>query len=195
VLLLGDRKLDGHGPGSLENSGKTPKDMLFQTKWEVRIGPWSWLWMSQELYGTWVLAFTSLSLSLSLSHTHTHTHTHTNTHMHALLLVNVYVCIMYVCMYVCYVCMYFDILCMYICVYVCMYVMCDTFNMLVPGSGTIRRCGLVGGSGTLWGMGFETLLQITCESVLWCLPLEQDGELSAPPLPCLPRCCHVPPWW
>ena len=30
--------------------------------------------------------------------------------------------------------------------------------MLDPGSGTVRRRGLVGGSVTFWVVGFETLL-------------------------------------
>jgi hypothetical protein len=34
-------------------------------------------------------------------------------------------------------------------------------NMLDPGSGTIRRCGLVGGSVSLWGWAFKTLLLAT----------------------------------
>jgi hypothetical protein len=30
------------------------------------------------------------------------------------------------------------------------------------------------------------------QSVFSCLPLEQDVKLSAPPVPCLPGCCHTP---
>jgi hypothetical protein len=37
----------------------------------------------------------------------------------------------------------------------------------------------------------ETLLLTTWEAAFSCLPLEQDEELSAPPLSCLPGCCHA----
>jgi hypothetical protein len=33
----------------------------------------------------------------------------------------------------------------------------------------------------------------TClRRIFFCLPSEQDVELSASPVPCLPGCCHVP---
>ena len=68
---------------------------------------------------------------------------------------------------------------------------CGCLNMFGPGSGTLRRCDLVGGSVSLWGLGFETLLLATWEAVFTCLPSEQDVELSAPPVPGLPGCCHA----
>ena len=74
----------------------------------------------------------------------------------------------------------------------------DGLNILGPGSGTIRRCGLVGVGLTLLkkcvivGMGFKTLILGPWKPVFSFLPLEQDVELSAPPTPCLPRCCHAP---
>ena len=48
----------------------------------------------------------------------------------------------------------------------------------------IRRCGLVGGRVSLWGVGNETLLLTTWESVFSCLPLDEDVECLAPPAPC-----------
>jgi len=55
--------------------------------------------------------------------------------------------------------------------------------------GTIRRCDLVGES---VGVGFETLLLAAYKSFFFCLPLEQDAELSAPPASCLPGCYLAP---
>jgi hypothetical protein len=49
-------------------------------------------------------------------------------------------------------------------------------------SGTIWRCGLVGGSVSLWGMGFETLIIAAWEPIFF-LSSEQYVELSAPPVP------------
>ena len=43
---------------------------------------------------------------------------------------------------------------------------------------------------SLWS--FETLLLEAHEPVFSCLPSEQDLELSAPPVSCLPGHCHVP---
>ena len=40
--------------------------------------------------------------------------------------------------------------------------------------------------------GIENLLLATWEIALFCLPLEQDVELSAPPVPSLPGCCQDP---
>jgi hypothetical protein len=74
------------------------------------------------------------------------------------------------------------------------------------GSGTVRRCGLIGISVALeevhhCGGGFwkttpnvdETFLLIACrkDSLSW-LQLDQDAKLSAPfSVPCLIRCCHA----
>jgi hypothetical protein len=83
------------------------------------------------------------------------------------------------------------------------------------GSGTIRRCGLVGEGVALleevchWGWGgagFEVSCAQTLPSVedshLFLLPVDQDVELTAslapclspapclPTVPCLPGCCH-----
>ena len=41
------------------------------------------------------------------------------------------------------------------------------------------------------GMGFETLLLTMWDPVFYCLPSEQDVELSAPLAPCLPGCSHA----
>jgi hypothetical protein len=79
--------------------------------------------------------------------------------------------------------------------------------MLGPGSGR-RRHGLVGVGvalltwvwpcwsgcglvGVTVGMGFRTLVLAAWKAVFFCLPLKQDVELSAPPAPCLPGCCHA----
>ena len=64
------------------------------------------------------------------------------------------------------------------------------------------RCGFVRGVALLgvWlcekkhvtaGVGFETLLLATWKPV-FCLYLDQDAELSAPPASHLPGCCHAP---
>ncbi|EDM16395.1 rCG59786 [Rattus norvegicus] len=61
-------------------------------------------------------------------------------------------------------------------------------------SGTIRRCGLVGGMCHCVG-GLQGLLMLKLHPVQkrvssW-LPSDQDVELSMSPAPCLPACCHV----
>jgi len=62
---------------------------------------------------------------------------------------------------------------------------------IVLWSGSVWRCGLVGGSVSV-GMGFKTLVLAAWKPV-FCLPSVGDVELSAPPpTPCLPGCCHVP---
>jgi hypothetical protein len=49
--------------------------------------------------------------------------------------------------------------------------------MLAPiGGGTVRRCGLVGGTVSLWGVGFSVPPSVE-ESVFW-LPSEQDAKNS-----------------
>jgi hypothetical protein len=68
------------------------------------------------------------------------------------------------------------------------------------GSGTIRRCGLVGVGVTLLGemsLGEWPLASLLSSSALcgipvppW-LPLNQDVEFLAPPAPGLPGCCHA----
>ena len=83
--------------------------------------------------------------------------------------------------------------------------LCGYLNMLGPGNGTIRRYGLVEvgvafwsrfslvrGNASLWGWALRPSPLAVCETVFSCLPLEQDVELSASPVPCLPGCCHVP---
>ena len=63
--------------------------------------------------------------------------------------------------------------------------------MLDPESVTIRRCGLFGVGVALLcasvGVGNEILLLTT-----WEQSSDEDVELSFPPVPCLPRRCHVP---
>jgi hypothetical protein len=59
--------------------------------------------------------------------------------------------------------------------------------MLVPGNGTVSRCGLVGRT------GLETFLLAAWKTVFSCLPLDQDVEFSTPsPVPRLPGLCHAP---
>jgi hypothetical protein len=61
--------------------------------------------------------------------------------------------------------------------------------MLGQESETIRRCGLVGISVALLEeyvtvvVGNESLLLTTWESVVSCLSLKEDVELSVPPYP------------
>jgi hypothetical protein len=51
------------------------------------------------------------------------------------------------------------------------------------GSGTVRRCGLVGGGVALWSQKLKPVHS---------LPTDPDGELSPPsPAPCLPAHCHA----
>ena len=72
------------------------------------------------------------------------------------------------------------------------------------GSTFKRRCGLIGESTSLWEWALrfyaqappsaeETLLLAACleKTVSSWLPLDQNVELSAPPAPCLPECCHA----
>ena len=76
---------------------------------------------------------------------------------------------------------------------------CGGLNMLGMGNGTIRKYGFVGIGVALWRkcvtvkVGFEILLLAVWKSV-FCIPSEQDAELSAPsPALCLPGCCHARP--
>lgn len=70
---------------------------------------------------------------------------------------------------------------------------CGDFNTLGPGSGTSKRCGQFGVGVACWrkyvavGLGFGLFLLAAHETVFYCLPLEQDIELSDPfPAPSLP---------
>ena len=63
-------------------------------------------------------------------------------------------------------------------------------KMLGPGNGTIRRCGLVGGSASLWGGLWDPPPSFLTTVCSW-LPLDEDVELSAPPAPCLSGCSCV----
>jgi hypothetical protein len=72
--------------------------------------------------------------------------------------------------------------------------------MLGPGRGTIKKYGLVGGSVSLWGWALRSLCSGSAQyGGTWLLEEEsslldafdQDVELSAPLLPCLPECCHA----
>jgi hypothetical protein len=71
---------------------------------------------------------------------------------------------------------------------------CDGSNMLGPGSGTIRRCVLVGVGVSLWAWALRPSSSLPgSESSPVChLPLGEDVEPSAPPAPHLPGHCHVP---
>jgi hypothetical protein len=42
------------------------------------------------------------------------------------------------------------------------------------------------------GMDFNTCVLAAWEPVFCLQPSDEDVELSAPPVPYLPRCCHVP---
>jgi hypothetical protein len=59
------------------------------------------------------------------------------------------------------------------------------------------RCGFVGVGVALLeevchcGGGLDTLLLAMWESVCSWFPLDEDVELSAPPMPCLPGCYHA----
>jgi hypothetical protein len=70
--------------------------------------------------------------------------------------------------------------------------------MLHLRSVIIRGCDLVGiGMASLEEVchclvGFETLLLAMWETVYFWLPLEEDVELSAPPISSLSRYCHPP---
>ena len=74
---------------------------------------------------------------------------------------------------------------------------CGALNMLGPvGSGTIRRCDLVGGGVSLCRQALRApgaqVLSNVGERVSSWLPSNQDAELSAPsPALFLPACCHV----
>jgi hypothetical protein len=41
-------------------------------------------------------------------------------------------------------------------------------------------------------MGFMNLILAAWKPVFFQQPSDEDVELSAPPAPCLPGCCHVP---
>ena len=58
------------------------------------------------------------------------------------------------------------------------------------GSSTIR-CGLVGGSVSTWVWTLRELPLSYLRMWVFCLCSEQDVELSAPPVPCLPGCCYA----
>ena len=57
-------------------------------------------------------------------------------------------------------------------------------------SGTVRRCGFVGGSMPLVWMDFEALPSVE-ESLVSYLPSYKDLELLAPLAPCLLGYCHA----
>jgi hypothetical protein len=76
---------------------------------------------------------------------------------------------------------------------------CDGLIVLIPGSGTIKSCALIGvgvalseevGPVTV-GVSFDSLLAAWVTVNLSWLQSDSDAELSAPPAPCLPRCCHA----
>ena len=68
---------------------------------------------------------------------------------------------------------------------------CDGLYMLSPGSGTIRRCGLVGVGVSMWVWALipsPSFLEVN----LLLQPSDENVELSAAPIPCLSRWCHAP---
>jgi hypothetical protein len=70
-------------------------------------------------------------------------------------------------------------------------VKCDGLYMLGPGSGTIKRCGPVVVSVSLWVWALRLTLA-AWKLIFSKQPSYEDVEFSAPPAPCLPGCCHVP---
>ena len=66
---------------------------------------------------------------------------------------------------------------------------CGGLNMLDPGSGTIRKCGLVGRIVSLWGIHNETLLLTIWKPVFSWRASDDDVELSPPPARMLPCSC------
>jgi hypothetical protein len=74
---------------------------------------------------------------------------------------------------------------------------CDGLYSLGLGSGTIWKSDLVGIDVTWleWvchcECGHKTLILVAWKSVFHEQPLDEDVELSAPPAPCLPGCCHA----
>lgn len=67
------------------------------------------------------------------------------------------------------------------------------FNAWPIGNGTVRRCDLVGGSGSLWGWDLRShMLNLGLMWHLLLLYVDQDTELSAAsPALRLPACHHV----
>ena len=74
---------------------------------------------------------------------------------------------------------------------------CDGLYKLVPGSSTIRRCGLIGLAVVLlkevchYRNGLWAALPSYIDTVFSYLPSEQAVELSAPPVSCLPVHCYA----
>ena len=67
---------------------------------------------------------------------------------------------------------------------------------LLGSIALLEKYGRVGGSVSLWGVGFEVLCAEAIPSVehsLLLLTADQDVELLAPPAPCLPAHCHILP--
>ena len=44
-------------------------------------------------------------------------------------------------------------------------------------------------------VGYKTFILAAWKSVFCQEPADEDVELSAPPAPCLPGCCHTPVYW
>ena len=66
------------------------------------------------------------------------------------------------------------------------YYRCGGLNMFGQGSGTVRRCGLVGGSLSLWRWALRSSSKFPESQTL-----DEDVELSAPPAPHLSESCHA----
>jgi hypothetical protein len=56
--------------------------------------------------------------------------------------------------------------------------------MLGPGSGIIRRCGLVGAGYVAVGVGFKTIILTTWKQVFHYQPSNEEVEFSALPASC-----------
>lgn len=75
----------------------------------------------------------------------------------------------------------------------CIHSVCSGLIVLGPGSGAIRMYSLVGRNVSL--LVFETLHSpsfLETSLHLFAFTIRCRTELSAPPLPCLPECCHAP---
>ena len=77
-----------------------------------------------------------------------------------------------------------------------MYMVCGGWKMLGPwevsllgGVALLEKACHCGG-GALRSHIYAEVCPVWCSPFSW-LPLDQDVELSDPPAPCLPRCCHA----
>ena len=62
---------------------------------------------------------------------------------------------------------------------------------LLGGMALLEEVWPCWGNVSLWGWTLRPSLLLAAWKPVFCLPLEQDVELSTPPAPCLPRYCHA----